>query len=198
MEFGREGFTVCAMPDTSNKGTVMNSRYIILLVLFLINPARAYALDGYAGIGIGQSEINQGFFGKYGNGFKIIAGIRLHSHWAIEAAYSDYGKPQENLFGVETEYEATAVAAWAKGLWPVTRKIDLLGKVGLASWKVKKTTTLFGSPPSTTTSEGTDFSWGIGVAFNHWKSFSIQVEYEDVNADIDTMTLWSVSALYRF
>jgi OmpA-OmpF porin, OOP family len=176
----------------------MNARYIIVLVFSLFIPAQAYAVDGYVGLGLGQSEINQGLFGEYGNAYKIIGGIRLHPNLALEAAYLDYGKPKENLFGVETEYEATAVAIWAKGLWPVTQKIDLLGKLGLAAWEVKETTTVFGSPPSTTTSDGTNFSWGVGAAFNYWDRFSIQVEYEDVNADINTMTLWSVSALYRF
>lgn len=176
----------------------MNFRYIILLAFSLSIPARAYAVDGYVGLGIGQSEINQGVFGEYGDGYKIFGGVRLHPNLALEAAYLDYGKPKENLFGVETEYEATAVAAWAKGLWPVTQKIDLLGKLGLASWNVKKTTTIFGSPPSTTKSDGTNFTWGIGAAFNYWDSFSIQAEYEDVVAGDDTMTLWSISGLYRF
>jgi opacity protein-like surface antigen len=176
----------------------MNSRYIILLMFTLIIPARAFAADGYVGLGIGQSEINQGLFGEYGDAFKIVGGVRLHPNLALEVDYIDYGKPKQNLFGVDVEYEATAVAAWAKGFWPVTQKIDLLGKLGLGAWRVKETATIFGSPPQTTTSNGTNFAWGVGAAFNYWDRLSVQVEYEDVNADIDTMTLWSVSALYRF
>jgi len=176
----------------------MNPRYIFLLAFFLIIPVRAYAVDGYVGLGIGQSDISQGLFSQSGNAFKIIGGVRLHPYWAVEAAYIDYGKPEENFIGINSKYEATAVAAWVKGLWPVTQKIDLLGKLGLASWTVKETTTLFGFPPTTTTSNGTDITWGIGAAFKYWDRVSIQVEYEAVNSDIDTMALWSVSALYRF
>ena len=157
-----------------------------------------YAADGYIGAGLGQSEIRQGFFGEYGNAFKIFAGLRLYPNLAIEAAYLDYGNPSENLFGVETQYDAWATAAWAKGIWPATANIDLLGKAGLAYSKIDKTITVFGSPPSKTSFSGTNFAWGLGASFKYWEKFSVQLEYEDINSDLDTITLWSISALYTF
>lgn len=176
----------------------MNYKYLIPLLLTLLIPARVYAVDGYIGLGIGQSEINQGFFGEYGNAYKIFGGLRLHPNLAVEVAYIDYGNPKETLFGIDTEYEASAYAVWAKGLWPVAQQFELLGKLGLGVWDITKTTTVFGLPPSTTTSDGTDFAWGVGAAFNYRDNFSIQLEYEDINSDIDTMTLWSISVLYKF
>lgn len=168
------------------------------LLLYLMAFSPLHALDGYLGIGLGQSEINQGLFGEYGNGFKIFGGARLHPNLAVEAAYLDFGNPSENLFGIETMYEAWATAAWAKGILPVISKIDLFGKVGWAYWEVEKSTTVFGLPPSKTSASGNNFTWGVGTSFNYWDNFSIQLEYEDINSDLDTITLWSVSALYTF
>lgn len=176
----------------------MKVKFSLILLVTLLVISRAYAIDGYIGFGLGQSEINQGFFGEYGNGFKGFGGVRAHPNLAIEGAYLDFGNPSENLFGVETEYEAWALAAWAKGLWPVSKNIELFGKAGLAYWEVDRTTTIFGSTPSKTSSDGTDFAWGAGAAFNYWEKFSIQLEYEDINAEIDTITLWSISAVYTF
>ena len=173
-------------------------KYIIGLLLYLIAFSPLYALDGYLGVGLGQSEINQGFFGEYGDGFKIFGGVQPHPNLAVEAAYLDFGSPSENLFGVETQYEAWATAVWAKGIWPVVSKIELFGKAGWAYWEIDRTTTLFGLPPSKVTASGNDFTWGIGASFNYWDNFSFQLEYEDINSDIDTITLWSISALYKF
>ena len=157
-----------------------------------------YAADTYLGAGFGQSEVDQGFFGEYGNGFKIFGGVRQHNNLAIEVAYLDYGNPSENLFGIDTEYEAIAFAAWAKGIWPIKEKIDLFGKAGWSFWEIDKTTTVFGFPSQTTKFDGSDFAWGFGVSFNHWEKISIQLEYEDILSDLDTITLWSVSASYSF
>ena len=172
--------------------------YTAVLLLFLMAFSPLYAADGYWGVGFGQSEINQGFFGEYGNGFKLFGGVRQHPNLAIEMAYLNFGNPSEGLFGIDIEYEAMAVAAWAKGIWPVKSRIDLFGKAGWAYWDIERTSTVFGAPASTTTSDGSNFSWGLGVTFNYWEKLSVQLEYEDINSDIDTITLWSISALYAF
>lgn len=176
----------------------MKTKYFLIVLFALSTFSQAYAADGYIGLGLGQSEINQGFFGEYGNGYKLFGGVRVHKNLAIEAAYTDFGNPSENLFGVEVEYEAWSVGAWAKGLWPVSQHIELFGKAGVAYWEADETSTVFGLPPTKTSWDGTDFAWGVGASFNYWDHVSIQLEYEDILADIDTITLWSISVLYTF
>jgi len=176
----------------------MKEKYFLLLLFAIMVSPQATAANWYVGLGFGQSEIDQGFFGEYGDGFKVFGGLQLNRNVAVEAAYIDYGSPSENVFGADTKYEATAVAAWAKGLWPVFSRIDLFGKVGLAYWEVDSKSTLFGFPSSTTSDDGIDLSWGIGTSLNYWDKLSIQLEYEDILADIDAITLWSISAVYKF
>ncbi|MEJ2142201.1 MAG: outer membrane beta-barrel protein [Gammaproteobacteria bacterium] len=121
----------------------MPVKYAFIFTLSLLLSSPVYAVEGYIGLGVGQSEINQGLFGEYGDGFKLFGGAGINKNLAIEAAYLDFGNPSENIFGVETQYEARAIGLWAKGLWPVTGKTELFGKVGLANWKIDKTTTVF-------------------------------------------------------
>lgn len=176
----------------------MNVRtvFIFLTTLGVFSPVQANG--AYVGLGVGQSEINQELFDEYGTGFKVFGGFRTHPNLAIEAAYINFGEPSENLFGADREYEACAATIWAKGLWPITRNIELFGKVGWAYWEAESYTTVSGTPTIKKSWKGNDFTWGAGVDFNQWEKFSIQLEYEDVNTDLDKTTLWSVSGLYRF
>lgn len=176
----------------------MQEKFYLLLLFAMIVSPHANAANWYVGLGFGQSEINQGFFGEYGDGFKVFGGLQLNRNVAMEAAYIDYGNPSENVFGADTDYEATAVAAWVKGLWPVFSSVDLTGKAGLAYWEVDSKSTLFGFPSSKSSEDGVDFTWGIGASLNYWDKLSIQLEYEDILADIDAITLWSISAIYSF
>jgi len=176
----------------------MNLRavFILLTVLAVLSPAQARG--GYIGLGIGQSEINHGQFDETGTGFKVFGGFQTHPYFAIEAAYMNFGEPSENRSGTEKEYEACAAAIWAKGFWPITRSIDLLGKAGWAYWEAESYTTPPGNPTVKQSWEGNDFAWGLGASFNPGKKLSIQLEYEEVNNDLDKTALWSVSGLYRF
>ena len=90
------------------------------------------------------------------------------------------------------------MAAWAKGLLPVGKKYELFGKVGWAYWNTEAKTTVFGSPPSKTSDNGSNFAWGLGIKANYWEKFSVQLEYEDINSYLDTITLWSISGIYSF
>lgn len=176
----------------------MKSSYISVILFSLMTLQFLHAADGYLGVGLGQSEINQGLFGEYGNAYKVFAGARVHQNLVIEVAYIDFGNPSENLFGITKEYDAWAIGTWAKGIWPITTKFELFGKAGWAYWEIEEKTTIFGQQQPTHSSSGNDFTWGIGVAFSQWEKFSMQLEYEDFNTSLDTVTLWSISALYGF
>lgn len=174
-------------------------KYIVGLLFSVFAYTPVYAADAYLGGGLGQSEINQSFFGEYGNGYKIFGGMRVHRNLSIEVAYLDYGNPRQN-FIFETDAEGWSVGAWAKGLWPVSQNIELFGKAGLAYWETEQTTTIFG-PPLTTSEDGIDVAWAVGAKFNYWDKVSVQLEYEDIEAGGDItsrLALWSISALYTF
>jgi len=170
----------------------------LLFVLMLVGPCSANPANAYLGVGIGDSYIDQDIFGESDTAYKIFAGLQLHPNFAVEAAYMDLGQPVEDFFGFRQEYDVWAVALWAKGIWPVTQRIDLFGKLGFAHWEYDKTTSFSGSLPSTTSKSANDFGWGIGIGFDVGEKWMIPVEYEQISGDIDKAGVFSISAMYKF
>jgi len=169
-----------------------------LLALMLVGPFSASAADAYLGIGIGDSYIDQDIFGESDTAYKIFGGLQLHPNFAVEAAYMDLGQPVEDFFGLREEYDVWAVALWAKGILPLTERIDLFGKLGFAHWEYDKTLIPFGLTPQTTSESANDFAWGIGISFDVGKKWVIPLEYEQISGDIDKAGLFSISAMYKF
>jgi OOP family OmpA-OmpF porin len=166
-----------------------------MLSLMLLGSCNANAVDAYAGIGIGESYVDQGVFGEMDTAYKLFGGAQFNKNFAVEAAYMDLGQPVENFFGWTQEYDVWAVALWAKGILPVSERIDLFGKLGYAHWEYDKTD----SRTSTTTSQSSnDFAWGLGISFDVGKKFAIPIEYEKIGTDLDNTAMFSVSGIYRF
>lgn len=175
-------------------------RVLITLSLALslaVCPA-VFAAGWYLGAGIGISEIEDAGFDEIDTGWKIFGGIPVNQYFAIEAAYMDFGNPQEDFFGIKGEYEIWALGAWAKGILPVNPKFELFAKAGFFYWELDATRSLFGSTPVSVSDDGTDFAWGLGATFNASDKFSIQLEYENVDVDIDKAVLWTVAGVFHF
>ena len=170
----------------------------LLFGLMLIGPFSANAADAYLGIGIGDSYIDQDIFGESDTAYKFFGGLQFNPNFAVEAAYMDLGQPVQDFFGLREEYDVWAVALWAKGIWPVTKNIDLFGKLGLAHWEYDKTYQAGSLPPQTTSENANDFAWGIGISFGVGKKWAIPLEYEQISGDIDKAGLFSISAMYKF
>ncbi|KPL19987.1 MAG: hypothetical protein AMJ92_00605 [candidate division Zixibacteria bacterium SM23_81] len=163
----------------------------------LVSPA-VFAADKYIGVGLGISEIEDSGFDSIGGAFKFFGGVRMHKHFAVEAAYMNFGKLEEDFFGIRGEYDLWELGAWAKGILPVHPQFGLFAKAGLVHWKLDATRTLFGFAPSSWSANGNDFAWGLGAAFNASAKFSVQLEYDQANVDVDKATLWTASGVFHF
>lgn len=170
----------------------------LLLGLMLTGSFSSNATDPYLGFGIGQSYVDQGLFGEMDTGYKLFGGLKLHPNFAVEAAYMDLGQPIEDFFGFRQEYDVWAIALWAKGIWPVTERFDLFGKLGIAHWEYDETTQIGSLPPSTLAVSSSDFGWGLGMSFVVGKKWAIPIEYEQFSGDIDKAGMFSISAIYHF
>lgn len=167
----------------------------LLLGLLLTGSFNAHAADAYLGIGIGEAHIGQGLFSEDDTAYKFFGGLKLHPNFAAEAAYMDLGQPVQNIFGWVQEYDVWAVALWAKGIWPVTERIDLFGKLGYVHWEYDERDNLSSSTRSVSAN---DLGWGIGIGFDVGEKWAIPVEYEQINGDLDKAGLFSVSVMYQF
>jgi hypothetical protein len=103
-------------------------------------PAAAEDLRGfYAGASIGRADLRledaDSTYDFHGNdvGYQFTAGYRIIKWVAVEANYSDYGRPDDDVVGVDFASKFTSYSLSAVGLWPV-RDFDFYARAGVAHW----------------------------------------------------------------
>jgi opacity protein-like surface antigen len=120
--------------------------------------------------------------------FKLIAGMRPLDWLGIEAAYVNFGEPEDTVLGTKLKAEGDGISAFAVGFLPAG-PIDVYAKLGLISWDSKISGTF--------DDDGTDLAYGVGAQFRVL-GLSIRAEYEKFEvSDID-LDMISVGLTYTF
>lgn len=193
-----QGTSILSLLSTSSGDHIMKATTPLLAGLLMTLASTSHATGAYAGLGLGESFVDQGVFGEMDTAYKVFGGMQLHPNLAVEVAYMDLGEPVEQLFGFRQEYDVWAVALWGKAILPVSERIELFGKLGVAYWEYDEVTRLGSLPPTSTSNSATDLAWGVGLAFAVTKQWSIPLEYEEISGDLDKAGLFSVSVAYHF
>ncbi len=120
--------------------------------------------------------------------WKVWAGVRPISLFAVEADYMDLGSQTLNLAQtgtcidscpISTHLQYKAFAGYAVGYVPIpVPYLDVFGKVGLARWTQSGGTT--SGPPAgffSLSDNGTQFAWGIGGQLR-FGNVGARLEYE--------------------
>jgi len=118
--------------------------------------------------------------------WKVFAGFRPISAFAVEADYLDFGN--STVEGACTtpccmaacrgifKSDAQAFAAYALGFVPIPLPfLDVYGKAGLARSHLNTSE----NPGLATSNHGTGFAWGVGVQA-HIRMVGARLEYEDL------------------
>jgi len=163
----------------------------------------AAAADGlYLGIGIGAATVKDDFqtstFESEDVAYKGFIGWRFNQipiiDLAVEAAYTNFGKPSQTLGmpAQEVEYDLHGPSLAGLLILPLG-PLDLYAKGGVLDWK------LDGTVGTTTSSRsGTDGFYGVGVGFYLWK-LAFRVEYERYEIkDVDKLDMFSLDMLFQF
>lgn len=163
--------------------------------------SQAYAASGlYLGAGLGQSSVKDdtgsGTLDAHDSAYKAFVGYRFNMipiiDLAVEAGYTDFGKPSQTLGGQNVELKLHGPNAAGLLIFPLG-PFDLYGKVGMLHWTADASA---GGNSSSTT--GTDPYYGIGVGFYLWK-IGVRAEAEQYKIkDVDRVQMYSVSALFQF
>jgi len=167
-----------------------------LLSLFV---PQLHAEGLYLGAAIGQAgikdNINTETFDSNDAAYKAFVGWRFKVpvvNFAVEGAYTDFGKPSQTLGAqrVETKLHGPSLAGLA--ILPLG-PFDFYGKAGAINWSAD--TTVGGA---TTSKSGTDAFYGVGAGLN-LGPFGLRAEYERFQIkDTDRVDLFSLSALFQF
>jgi len=167
-------------------------RRILLVTALALSASVAQADNGslYFGAGVTSNKVKDielpgsNFPDIDSTSWKVFAGFRPISMFAVEADYFDLGS-SETVEGPCTDCcmaacrgtmrsDAQAFAAYALGFLPIPVPfLDVYGKAGLARSKLNTN-----NSGSTTSNRGTEFAWGLGVQA-HIGIAGARLEYED-------------------
>jgi opacity protein-like surface antigen len=160
-------------------------------------PAVAADNGFYLGGSVGQAnlkidDLSNGIatadFDADDTAFKLIAGIRPLDWFGVEAAYVNFGEPEDTVLGQKLKADGDGISAFAVGFL-ATGPVDLFAKLGLISWDSK----IGGSFDD----DGTDLAYGVGAQFRVL-GLSIRAEYEKFDiSDVD-LDMISVGVTYTF
>jgi Outer membrane protein beta-barrel domain len=170
-------------------------RKLLLVALLALGPVVAQADNGMFYIGAGLSndnlrDIEATDSNLNSTNWKVWAGVRPISLFAVEADYMDLGsetvaEPLNFGGGGTTHISYKAFAGYAVGYAPIpVPYLDVFGKVGLARWSSSGSSQGIGPGPGgpgpflfSLSDNGTQFAWGIGGQL-HFGNVGARLEYE--------------------
>lgn len=175
---------------------------VLIAALTLLSLPIAAADNGfYIGGAVGQAAINTGDLGEVeidddSTGWKAFAGGRFLTFVGVEAAYRDLGSVSADTANLGLEADISGYDLQGVFYVPIVIA-DIFLKAGVIEWEADLTETI-GSDVETTTNDGNDPVYGVGVQFR-FSSFCIrgEVEYFDIERT-DELYMYSIGASYTF
>lgn len=162
-------------------------RKLLPVIVLALGASAAHADNGwfYAGGGVSKDKLsdiaNSGtnFADIDSTSWKLFAGLRPMSVFAIEADYLDLGSQTNTFVTTSSHSDAKAFAGYGVGFLPIPLPfLDVFGKAGLARWKLNGSALSPLAPPSSFSNSGTEFAWGVGTQV-HVGNFGARLEYEN-------------------
>jgi len=163
------------------------------LTLSSVATTEVLAQEWYAGIGIGQSGLdnvcedgNLSGCDDTDTGWKIFGGYQIDDTWAVEVTYYDFediaeiknrGGPANDANG-----EADAFNVSIKGNMPIANNFTAFAKIGVYRANIE-----FDFDTDTTVWDGEDetstgVSWGLGMEYELSDMFGIRLEWEQLES----------------
>ncbi|HWR72833.1 MAG TPA: outer membrane beta-barrel protein [Nitrospirota bacterium] len=171
------------------KSALIGSIVVLVLLAGMALPGAVLAQGPgfYIGVGAGRSEIDSpgdySDFDDTDTAIKAFVGYAINKGFALEAGYADLGSYAQNPDPAEptirSVQEAKAKYLAGVGIMPLSERIGLFAKIGIAMWDFDVTL----SDPLTPgvslrgSSDGVDTMFAIGFQFD-LKPLLICIEYE--------------------
>lgn len=156
-------------------------RKFLALLALALGAGAAHADNGllYVGAGIANDnlkDVTATASNLNSTNWKLWAGVRPVSVFAVEADYIDLGSQTSTFVTTTTSSNAKAFAGYAVGFLPIPLPyLDVFGKAGLSRWRLNGSAA---SPLTSFSTSGTEFAWGAGVGV-HVGNFGARLEYEN-------------------
>jgi hypothetical protein len=164
----------------------------------------------YAGASIGRAELrledadSRYDFKDDDTGYQFTAGYRIIKWVGVEANYTDYGRPKDDVVGIDLAGKFTSYSLSAVGLWPI-RDFDLFARAGIAHWDGEmkaEPTGLRSSENSNDPLFGFGAQYRIGDLAVRVDAQNLLLGFDDDGGDEadgdDGLSLYSVGFTYKF
>lgn len=168
-----------------SKNKVLSATLLAVLASTTAFAASAADDSGfYAGAGVGQSFVDERGYDDEDTAFSVFGGYQFNRYFALEGAYTDFGKIEPEAAG--SALEADAVSLTAVGIVPITDNFSAYAKAGFSRWNLD---TELPALTNTADDSGTDPTYGLGVQYKINDAVSLRGEYnrfevEDIDLDV--------------
>jgi hypothetical protein len=165
-------------------------------------PLRSSGWYVGAGAGYAQADLKTDITDIGGNdvAWKLFGGYRLPQVWlpwnvsaAFDAAIVNLGEVTDNQLGAEFALEIDGIDLSVTGYLPITRRLDLFGKLGMYLWDAELST----GGVTLDEDDGSDLSYGLGLAYQTGGQWGAQLEIEGYDT-LDGAVMGSLSVTYQF
>jgi hypothetical protein len=188
----------------------LNTKALIAFVLLLGFAATALADNDkglYVGAGVGyfrlKAESVQGpqpITGEFDSddvSFKAFAGWRFNQYLAAELDYIDFGKPNEDVSGVEVNASINGVAPYLVGTLPLG-PLELFAKAGYLFYDLR--VEVADQKVSSVSGDQDDLIYGAGLGITLFGRLNARLEYEtiDVSGAVRHADAVWLSGAWRF
>ena len=181
---------------------------LFLAAAILSIHASASLAQGYMGVQVGQADMNLDILSKLDTSTSVgvYGGYSINKYFAVELSYSGYGDEDVNYSGpgalgdlVAPRWTVSSDSLSFHGLIkaPFDDGLTLYAKAGWSMWDVEfdvNDAPRDGYEDSS--SNGTDFSYGLGVMFDASRHVSLRLDYTAVTTDKSSANI-SVGVQYN-
>jgi len=191
-------------------GVIMKTRFIFILpflILFLAINVRA---EPYVGLGVGSaaydvdlSTLGGGKFDDAVTATKFYGGYAFNRYFAVEAAVYNFADasvgaididpdPNNEVF-VSAEANMKGVAAYAVAMYPLSKEVNLMAKLGVLNWDadLRLNTT-------TANNDGSDVAYALAASYAVSKALRVVAEWENFDSDNPELSMLSLGFRFSF
>ena len=156
---------------------------------------------GYAGQRIDCSRLSD--CSNSHTGAKLLAGYQIAPNLAVESSYGDTGRSTASASGVDGTIKTHSFTIAALGLYPVSKEVELFGKLGMHATKTKFEANYLNQHVSDSFN-GSGLLAGVGAQYRFTPNLIGRVEYEYLNRSVHAynahadINLFTASVIYQF
>lgn len=156
----------------------------IVTISILLSASSAFSSEEdsfYGGVILGSSNFKDNRFDESNHALGFQLGWRFNALLGVELSYIDHQEIDSGVLGqISPEPKVTSLSAVLR--YPITNKIEIFGRAGLANLRVGVDSSgPFTQARSFTENTGT---YGLGIGYRLGKNWKMRVAYDRTKLDL--------------